>query len=277
MPVELRCRLQDVRRLRTRSHSAPGPGEYIVPIRFRNRRFQPSILGCILTIVGVVCGLRLGMWQLDRADEKQLLLDQFERGQAQTVILQPDATAPVVRYQHVSAAGNYDGDHQVLLDNMPSAKGQAGFRVLTPMQLQDHRWLLVDRGWVALGASRTDLPDVRIAQQPGNVTGRIDELPEPGMRLGENSDVGTDANWPRVLSYPRHAELEKILNRPLLPRVLLLDAAQPQGFEREWGVNFAIGPPRHLAYAVQWFAMAFAMLCVFVIVSFKVEAANDHG
>lgn len=231
----------------------------------------------MLTIAGVICGVSLAMWQLHRADEKQLLLEQFERGQAQTLMLAADDAAKVARYQHVSVAGSYDGEHQVLLDNMPSKRGQAGFRVLTPLQLKDNRWLLVDRGWVALGVSRTELPDVRVTEQPGTVTGRIDELPEPGMRLGENAVAGPDASWPRLLSYPRHAELEKILNRPLLPRVLLLDATQPQGYERAWGSSFGIGPPRHLAYAVQWFAMAFAMVCVFVIVSFKVESANDQG
>lgn len=214
------------------------------------------------------------MWQLERADEKQQLLDQFERGQAQTVTLAVEDVGRTNRYQHVRVKGQYDDDHQILLDNMPSTTGRAGFRVLTPLQMADNSWLLVDRGWVPLGATRAQLPDVQVTQQPGEVTGRIDELPQPGMRLGENP-ASADANWPRVLTYPRHAELEKILDRPLLPRVLLLDGAQPQGYERAWGANFGIGPSRHLAYAVQWFAMAFAMVCVFVIVSFKVEATPD--
>lgn len=243
----------------------------------KNRRFRPSVFGCLLTIAGAICAVQLGVWQLHRADEKQALLDQFTRGQQQTLTLTPAAVARIARYQHVRIAGRYDGEHQVLLDNMPAADGRAGFRVLAPLQLQDHQWLLVDRGWVPLGATRTDLPDVRINEQPGEVVGRIDELPQPGIRLGDNPQQSATASMPRILTYPRHAELEKVLNRPLLPQVLLLDATQPQGYERTWGANFGIGPMRHLAYAVQWFAMAGAMVCVFLIVSFRKESGTDDN
>jgi surfeit locus 1 family protein len=235
----------------------------------KNRQFRPSLFGCVLTIAGALCAVRLGVWQLHRADEKQALIDQFTQGQLRTLTLTPDTAAAVARYQHVRVAGRYDSDHQVLLDNMPAADGRAGFRVLTPLQLPDGQWLLVDRGWVPLGVTRSDLPDVHVAAQPGEVVGRIDELPEPGLRLGENPEPSATASWPRVLTYPRLAELEKVMNRPLLPRVLLLDATQPQGYERKWGANFGIGPTRHLAYAVQWFAMGIAMVCVFLIVSFR--------
>ena len=51
---------------------------------------------------------------------------------------------------------------QVLLDNMPSATGVAGYRVLTPWRLEAGQWLLVDRGWIAMGATREQLPDVRV-------------------------------------------------------------------------------------------------------------------
>lgn len=241
-------------------------------IRFQNRRFRPSVFATVLLLIGVACGIRLGMWQLHRADEKQQLLHQFERGQAQTLELRHADTAALTRYQHVRASGHYDADHAVLLDNMPSATGMAGYRVLTPWQLQAGQWLLVDRGWVPLGTTREQLPDVRVTEPTTSVSGRLDDLPQPGMRIGENAAQSRSAAWPRVLSFPRQAELEQILDRKLLPRILLLDADQPGGFERAWGANFGIGPPRHLAYAVQWFAMAFAMLCIYLIVSFKVEA-----
>jgi surfeit locus 1 family protein len=245
-----------------------------VLIRFQNRRFQPTLFGTLLTLAGVVGGILLGRWQLHRADEKQVLLDQFARGQLQTLAYQAGDAGKPARYQHVAVEGVYDGEHQVLLDNMPSAAGRAGFRVLTPLKISENpgagdRWLLVDRGWVPLGSTRADLPDVHVDPQAGSVRGRLDDLPQPGMRLGENPQAPADAPWPRVLSFPRHAELEQLLGHPVEPWILLLDAAEPQGYERAWGADFGIGPPRHIAYAVQWFAMAFAMVCVYLVVSFK--------
>lgn len=223
----------------------------------------------MLTLIGAGGGVRLGLWQLDRAAEKQTMLDQFAQGQSRTLNVQGDDAARLERYQRVHIEGQYDAEHQVLLDNMPSAAGRAGFRVLTPLKFGNEQWLLVDRGWIPLGAERTQLPDVTMSAQPGAVTGRIDDLPQPGMRMGENPVLSVDASWPRILNYPRHAELERALQRKLQPRVLLLDAVEPQGYERAWGANFGVGPTRHFAYAVQWFAMAFAMVCVFVVISFK--------
>ena len=244
-----------------------------MPIRFKNRRFRPTVFGSLLTIAGVAAGSWLGIWQLHRADEKQALLDQFVRGQLQTLTYHAADKNKPGRYQHVRVDGVYDTEHQVLLDNMPSSTGRAGFRVLTPLHIENDRWLLVDRGWIPLGESRANLPDVQIASQPGAVSGRLDDLPQPGMRLGENPVPASGASWPRVLSFPRHAELEQLLGRELESWILLLDAAEPQGYERAWGANFGIGPPRHIAYAVQWFAMAFTMMCVFLMLSFKVETA----
>jgi surfeit locus 1 family protein len=243
-----------------------------VPIRFKNRRFQPSLFATVLLLIGVGCGVRLGIWQLHRADEKQSLIDQFEHGQAQTVELRNPGTTTLPRYQHVQVTGRYDVDHSVLLDNMPSASGTAGYRVLTPLQLPAGEWLLIDRGWLPMGSTREQLPDVRVTAPTASVRGRLDDLPQPGMRIGENTPQSLGAAWPRVLNFPRQAELEQLLDRQLLPRILLLDADQPNGFERAWGANFGIGPPRHMAYAVQWFAMSVAMFCIYLIVSFKVDA-----
>lgn len=252
--------------------------EYIVPLLWQNRQFRPSLFGSLLTLVGIVCAVALGIWQLDRAEQKQRLLDQFARGQAPTQALQT-ADVSLQRYRHVRVVGRYDSEHQVLLDNMPSAMGRAGFRVLTPLHMENGHWLLVDRGWIPLGATRTELPEVRVTSallaQPVAISGRLDALPEPGMRLGENRLLGSAASWPRVLNFPRHAELEQLLDRKLLPGLLLLDAAEPQGYERAWGAHLGIGPPRHIAYAVQWFAMAFALLCVYLVVSFKAQARSD--
>jgi len=57
-----------------------------------------------------------------------------------------------------------------------------------------------------------------------------------------------------------------------LPRIVLLDPSEPDGYEREWSAryNFSeFGPERHTAYAVQWFGMALALLVIYVVVNLK--------
>ncbi|MGH8224509.1 MAG: SURF1 family cytochrome oxidase biogenesis protein, partial [Woeseiaceae bacterium] len=55
--------------------------------------------------------------------------------------------------------------------------------------------------------------------------------------------------------YPTGDELAAALGAELRSFVLLLDAAEPSGFLRDWQPREA-GPMRHYGYAFQWFAMA---------------------
>jgi surfeit locus 1 family protein len=151
---------------------------------------------------------------------------------------------------------------------MPSSAGRPGYRVLTPFELASGGWLLVDRGWVALGATREQLPSVAVEEQQRRVRGRIAPLPSPGLRL-ESAGGPTDVSWPRVLTYPTRADLQAALQRELPENIVLLDADQPDGFEREWTARLPVGPERHIAYAVQWFAMGTAMLVIFLVMSLK--------
>ena len=233
------------------------------------RRFQPVWWATALTLAVAALFVRLGFWQLHRADEKQSLIVQFESGQQTTATLSPRNGDSLPRYQQVELHGHYDSQHQVLLDNMPSEQGQPGYRVLTPLELEEGGWLLVDRGWVPLGATRSDLPHIAVADDARTLVGKLDDLPEPGVRLGDNGAPDPAAGWPRVLSFPRHAELARALDRPLQHRIVLLDAKQPDGYERVWQAHFGLGPERHIAYAVQWFAMAAAVVAIYLTLSFK--------
>lgn len=258
------------------------------------RRFAPSAFGTVLTLVGVALFVRLGIWQLHRADEKQALLDQYAAGQQSTVELTAANLDSLQRYQRVHVSGHYAPDRQVLLDNMPSPgpppgpspgapgvppglssrpapgpsqQGQPGYRVVTPFQLSSGGWLLVDRGWVPMGRTRTDLPDVPVGGQARSIIGQLDELPRAGVQLDAPDNPA--ANWPRVMNFPQQPALEQALGRPLLKGLLLLDPRQPDGYVRRWESHFSFGPERHIGYAVQWFAFAVAAVVIYLILGFK--------
>ena len=93
------------------------------------------------------------------------MIKSFQRGTQSSVELRGNVTVgELLRYQHVRAEGRYEPERQVLLDNMPSQAGFPGFRVLTPFRREgSERLLLVDRGWVPLGATRQDLPPVFVS------------------------------------------------------------------------------------------------------------------
>jgi surfeit locus 1 family protein len=244
-------------------------------VRIGNRVFAPRASGALLTAAALAAFVSLGWWQIGRAREKQAMIDSFARGTDTSVRLSRDVTvAELPRFQHVRAEGFYDSAHQVLLDNMPSQTGQPGYRVLTPFRREGSaRLLLVDRGWVPLGGSRAVLPEVMVDGAYRAVSGRLDQLPEPGVRVGD-AGVAGDTHWPRVLNFPRQSDLEKVLDARVEARILLLDPAAPDGYERVWRPSLGFGPERHLGYAIQWFALAIVALVSFVALSLQRAAVT---
>jgi surfeit locus 1 family protein len=240
-----------------------------------NRVFAPRLWAALLTTAALACFVGLGWWQLDRAREKQAMLDSFARGTLASVALGDATVDGLPRYQHVTVQGRYDPAHQVLLDNMPSSTGQPGYRVLTPfVRPGSRRLLLVDRGWVPLGASRALLPRVDVAGNARETGGRLDQLPVPGLRVGPAAAPGS-RGWPWVLNFPTRADLEQALGQPVESRIVLLDAARPDGYERVWRPSLGFPPERHLGYAVQWFALAIVAVVAFVALS--MQGASPAG
>jgi surfeit locus 1 family protein len=238
------------------------------------REFAPSLGATAATLVGLTIFLGLAYWQLTRATEKRELLTALT-AQTIPVELRADTVGELPRYQPVRARGHYDTAHQILLDNAPSAQGRPGYQVLTPfVSALDSSVILVNRGWVPLGRTRNDLPDITVTEEALTLSAQVDELPRPGMRLGEPA---LPAGWPKVLSYPQYTDLENLFGSRLLKPLLLLDPNEPHGYERLWRERYGSGPERHIAYAVQWLAFACTLLVIyFFLNSQRLDAPKHH-
>lgn len=242
-------------------------------LRIAGRVFAPRAWAVLLTAAALAAFVSLGWWQIGRGREKQALIESFARGTQTSVELVDDVTVDELpRFQHVRAVGHYDASRQVLVDNMPSQAGRPGYRVLTPFVREGAaRLLLVDRGWVPLGPSRAELPRVDdVTAGHRAVSGRLDQLPAPGVRVGQAAAPG-DRRWPRVMNFPLPRDLEQALGQPVESRIVLLDPAAPDGYERVWRPSLNFGPERHLGYAIQWFALAIVALVLFVALSLRRE------
>lgn len=217
----------------------------------------------------------LGQWQLQRAGEKQALLDAYANSSRRSVTL-PSTPAAAPRFLQVAVAGHYLSGRQVLLDNQIH-NGQAGYRVLTPLLLADGSTLMVDRGWVPLpGNARDVLPNVSVPAVQRIVRGRLDLFRAAAFAVPVASGAPSHADGPpQVLNYPDAATVESAIGLPVYPRVLLLAPTAPDGFLRVDAPTVSFGPERHLGYAIQWFGLSLTLLVLWVVTAFKPTAATS--
>jgi surfeit locus 1 family protein len=243
-----------------------------IRIAIGRRVFAPSWLMTGLTAALLVLFIALGRWQWDRGDYKAELRAQFLAGERPALALGAQPTAALARFARVSVRGRWDGARQFLLDNR-TRDGRAGYEVLTPLRLDDGRWLLVNRGWLPFGGFRDRLPDVALsaatlAAPVVSLTGRVEELPSAGLESGRAAPAKSGA-WPRVTTYPRAAELAVALGVGTIePRMLLLDAAAGEGYRRDWRPPGMV-PEKHWSYAIQWWSFAVVLLLLYAILNTK--------
>lgn len=237
--------------------------------RSGNWRFSAGLVPTLAVAALLPLLVGLGIWQLQRAEEKRELEEGFEAGSRSVSVEGSQIEASMSglpRFQQIELTGRFESDRQFLLDNMTDG-GAAGYHVLTPFRVDGTEVrVIVDRGWIPKSFGTALLPDVKIDESDRPISGRIMRLPRPGLEL----EAGRQSvpEWPRIVQFPVMDQLEAALELPLAERALLLDPAAEDGYLRNWEpVEF--GPERHLGYAVQWFALAATVLIIYIVLNLK--------
>lgn len=223
----------------------------------------PPVL-IMLYLLLLVLLINLGFWQLNRADEKRILIDK----QTQTMTEKPlQLTAAIVdkpeilRYRKITVAGHYDTGHQFLLDNQ-IFKGKAGYFVLTPFIIEKGKTaVLVNRGWILANPDRHILPEVSIKSLQTMLSGRINNFPSVGIKLA-GAGIPTQSE-PAVIQIVDTQILAKKLGYALFSFQVELDANEPEGYTRQWLTTTLMSPQQHFGYALQWFGLACALTFLF--------------
>jgi surfeit locus 1 family protein len=234
-----------------------------VSIKVGSRIFSPGVFTTLLTIVLIAFLISLGRWQLRRAEEKRVLFDSFASGSDATLSVEL-ATPPLRRYQHLEAGGHYDQSRQILVDNMFDGE-RVGYYVITPFALNEGGWMLVNRGWVPLIGSRAERPAIPVAGNERQVRGRADHMPSPGIQMGTKAELKPP--YPVVAGFPTRAEIAQLIGESSWTSaadLVLLDPGEPDGYVRHWTAP-GFPPMRHIAYAVQWFALALTLAVIYVV------------
>lgn len=225
-----------------------------IPLRF-NLNWKITLLAA-LTLPLL---LSLGFWQLERASHKRAIEAGFAlRQSAPPVELDHTTLQSAMPFQRVIARGQFDNEHTWLLDNK-QRRGQVGYEVISPLQLHDGVWVLVNRGWVKSTGDRRRLPEVAPVVGEQSVFAELAKVSHHPML---NASSSTD-DWPRVVMAIDTEAMGEQLGRSLASSYLRIAEISPGAFETDWqAVNMSAHT--HTGYAFQWFAMALALLVWFV-------------
>jgi cytochrome oxidase assembly protein ShyY1 len=207
------------------------------------------------------CLLALGVWQWHRADEKRLVQQQYAELQQRAPVDAALLPNPPANYTRVMLQGHYDNSRNWLLDNRV-LNGRVGFEVLTPFVSVHGSVVLVNRGWIIGDPARRVLPAIPSIDGQVTLSGHV-YRPEIKAQIGGEQT----AAWPRVIEQIDFAQIDNMLP----PWTLRLDATATGALQPEWPVVTG-SPEKHVAYAVQWFAMAMVLLLMWVLRSSNVRA-----
>ncbi len=204
----------------------------------------------------------LGLWQLERALDKQAIAANWaaRQQQAPQPLLSLAESPAELAYRRVLLRGHFIAGRNFLLDNR-IYRGRYGVEVITALRLEgEDTVVLVNRGWIAADASRRTLPELPVDSALQNLEGTVYVPPGAAFTLGPISD---NEDWPRLVQALDVPALAVMLDAELFPYTVRLAPESAAGFTIDWPlVNTS--PEKHRAYAVQWFSMAAVLLLLYV-------------
>ncbi len=218
----------------------------------------------IAALVAAAGTARLGLWQLDRAEQKlqiQARLDERRALPALQGDALPSVAADVPAAQDRAALlrGRWLADRTVYLDNR-QIDGRPGFYPVTPLQLADGSAVLVQRGWLPRDLQeRTRIAPYTTPAGEVQVHGRI----APQVPRLYEFDAAASGPIRQNLDLDGFARETRLVLRPW---VLIQDdspGAAPDGLLRQWPAP-ATGVAKHHGYAFQWFALSALVIGLYV-------------
>ena len=222
------------------------------------------------SVLGVVLLLGLGTWQVERLQWKNGLIAERNADLGAAPVPLPEALdeARALEFHPVRAQGEYLNDRELYL-NAQASSGAAGFHIVTPFRLSDGTIIFTDRGFVPTDRRA---PATRAAGElagPAAVTGLL-RLPEPPGWF-------TPANEPQKNSWfsidlPMMAQAAGVGSA--LPFYIDADKTPLPGGWPQGGQTITDLPNNHLQYALTWYALAVALVAIYIRFALRRRRSN---
>lgn len=215
----------------------------------------------MFTLLVLALLINLGLWQNDRALEKEQRLariEQLSNKNALTLAQVLEQSPDEINDLPIRLNGEFVDEKQFLLDNQTNS-GQLGYRVYQVLEVDD-KAILVNLGWVLGSISRQELPDIKPIVGSYQLKGHV-RLIEAGILLMEQKF--NKNQWPLRVQQIELEKFSQVIDVQLLPFVVYLDKTDKVGYKKNWQ-PIVMPPEKHRAYAFQWFSLGVAWLMLMI-------------
>lgn len=214
-------------------------GSHVFKMQLGQWNFRPSIWPSLATLACFPILLSLGFWQLDRADQKEHNMAEFEAnyyGAAFDLNAQSSdrLDQTLMQWRKVKVRGSFESEHQLLLDNQPM-NTKTGYLIFTPFKLENESTrLLINRGWVPANPDRRIIPEVSVlSKETLTISGAAKKALFSGIELSDDLTEHLDNGLLRVQQI-NISDTEALTGQSFLPYIVRLDKESPQGYLRDW-------------------------------------------
>ena len=208
------------------------------------------------SFVFIIVFILLGFWQIERAEIKASLIQQFDLEQAKAPMPISGSSS---QWSRVYIEGYYDSSQQVLIDNQIN-NGRVGYKIYTPFYYDQDQAIFVDRGWISQGKTRNDLPNINFDSAKLRITGSLIK-PEKEVLAGD--ELLTN-KWPLVSQTKSPIIIQEAYDKQFSNMVLILEPGSLYMNEHVSLIPFVITPTKHYGYAIQWFTMSLVLAGMFM-------------
>ncbi|HVF38578.1 MAG TPA: SURF1 family protein [Gemmatimonadaceae bacterium] len=230
-----------------------------------------GILVVLAVAVAAVC-IRLGIWQLDRLEEKRAFNANLAKRLASPPV--PLSALPTdtgsAHYRRVIVSGTYDYANEIVLTSRVR-EGSPGVNIITPLRRADNDTaVLVNRGWIySPDGTTADLQKWREAPAASG-TGYVETfVPRDGAIRSPKH--------PRAYRWLDPAAMKDAFPYPLAPYHVVL--VQGSSSDSSRSVPPRLGAPRlsegaHRSYAIQWFSFAAISIIGMFLFAFRKQSGE---
>ena len=223
------------------------------------------LIPAFLIIATIVFLVSLGLWQLERADQKRTIEAAILNANIGPVELVANGRELLDKeYYDVRLQGNYLSDKQFIYDNQ-IVDQVSGYYVLTPFILTDQLGvILVNRGFIPWNGQRERLADIAV----DSVSREIKVQVSSPIKRMELKATDVSRQFPVLIQAVDFDVLEEVSKLKFVKVVGLLDPSSSDGYVRKWE-PYTGSIEKHIGYAIQWFLMALVLAIIGLRIGLK--------